>query len=317
MNLINQLKKNNLPFIRKNFVIITLIISASILTWIYYLTFSERISLPYNFKLNEYSNKTIIAPFNFTIYKPKEMLEKEQKEKLEHTISIYKVSDNIKFNTQKNIDYIFEIFAKHNNLPALEIKKILDSQAFNLPLSSIYYLKNINNKEKIYNILLNGLDKVMSIGIFDEKIILEKSIYIKKGEEYVNYSLKRLYNLNEAKNYLINNGYSEKAKNVLKNLVDLVLVSNIVIDEEESEKYREKEKKEISPIFKEVYKNEEIIKENRKITKDKLIILQALTKEIYKKKNRFRKKNIKLFFIFYFIFGRINQPYFDNKKKIF
>ena len=210
MNLINHLKKKDFHFFKKNFVNFTLLISAILLSGIYYFTFSEKISLPYNFKLNEYADKTIIAPFNFTVLKPKEMLEKEQKEKLEHSLKIYKVSDNIKFNTQKNIDYLFEIFAKNSKLTNLEIKKILDSNAFILPLSIISYLRNITYKNRIYNILLNGLDKVMSIGIFDEKII-EKSIYIKKDDELVIYSLKRLYNINEAKNYLINNAYSEKA----------------------------------------------------------------------------------------------------------
>ena len=64
------------------------------------------VSYNYNLKLGQISEKNIIAPFEFKIYKNDETIIAEQEAAAAKIRPIYKVSENLKYNAQKNLDFI-------------------------------------------------------------------------------------------------------------------------------------------------------------------------------------------------------------------
>ena len=228
-------------------------------------------------KLGEIADKDIIAPFDFYIYKSEETLKAEQEASAAKIQPIYKVSENLKFNAQKNLDFIFQHFTIANSNDEKSIRKKLLQNGYDLSINNVAYLQNNKRRLKIYNYLTEELTKIFNIGIHPDNYRYQK-IKISKINRINEYSLKRLYSLEEAKSKLISEIIQGQEKETIKELANIILIENIVIDNELTNLEMQKARENVLLTVGKVQKNEEIIGKNQKITAIDLLKIKSLIK---------------------------------------
>ncbi len=228
-------------------------------------------------KLGEIADKDIIAPFDFYIYKSEETLKAEQEASAAKIQPIYKVSENLKFNAQKNLDFIFQHFSIANSNDVKSIRKKLLQNGYDLSTNNVVFLQNDKRRFKIYNYLTEELTKIFNIGIYPDNYRYQK-IKISKINRINEYSLKRLYSLEEAKIKLISELTPGKEKETIKELANIILIENIVIDNEMTNLEMQKARENVLLTVGKVQKNEKIIGKNQKITSIDLLKIKSLIK---------------------------------------
>jgi len=231
----------------------------------------------YNLKLGEIAEKDINAPFDFNVYKTKETLEAEQTATAAKVQPIYKVSENLKFNAQKNLDFVFQHFILQDGSDIQKTSRKLRQNGYILSLENINLLVNNSNRARIYNFLSENITKIFTIGIYSNSYRYQE-IKISKANRIVNFGLNRLYSLEEAKNKLVSWHTIEDEKPLIHELADIILIENIIIDQEMTELEKDKAKEKVSLTLGKVQKNERIIGKNQKVTSIELLKLQSLLK---------------------------------------
>jgi putative nucleotidyltransferase with HDIG domain len=228
-------------------------------------------------KLGEISEKDIIAPFDFYVYKSDENLHAEQETAAAKVQPIYKVSENLKFNAQKNLDFVMQHFALSNNKDTESIRNKLLQNGYDVSSENVSYLLDDSRRLKIYNFLTEELTKIFNIGIYPDNYAYQE-IKIAKINRITDYELKRLYSLEEAKNKLISKLSSEREKKAVKELADIILIENIVVDNEMTSLEKQKAKENVPLTVGKIQKNEKIIGKNQKVTSIELLKLNSLVK---------------------------------------
>ncbi|MBT4333402.1 MAG: HDIG domain-containing protein, partial [Candidatus Cloacimonetes bacterium] len=258
---------------------IHLIILASIIIGLLHFAFSPYriISHIYNLKLGEIAEKDINAPFDFHVYKAKETLEAEQTAAAAKVQPIYKVSENLKFNAQKNLDFVFQHFILEDGSDIQKTSRKLRQNGYILSTENIKLLINNNRRARIYNFLSENITKIFTIGIYSNSYRYQE-IKISKSSRIANFGLNRLYSLEEAKDKLVNWHTNENEKPLIHELSDIILIENIIVDQEMTELEKEKAKEKVSLTLGKVQKNERIIGKNQKVTPIELLKLQSLIK---------------------------------------
>ena len=229
----------------------------------------------YDLKLGEIAEKDIIANYDFYVYKNDETVKAEQEAAAAKVQPIYKVSENLKFNAQKNLDFIFQHFALYTNKDAASIKEKLLQNGYDLPLESVEELLNSDRRKRIYEFLIEELTKIFNIGIYPDNYHYQK-IKIAKANRITNYELKRLYSLEEAKNKLVSKATSDKNKKIVQELANIILIENIVVDNEMTDLQQQKARENVPLTIGKIQKNEKIIGKNQKVTAFELLKLKSL-----------------------------------------
>ncbi|RLC46606.1 MAG: hypothetical protein DRI23_12180, partial [Candidatus Cloacimonadota bacterium] len=229
----------------------------------------------YDLKLGEIAEKDIIANYDFYVYKNDETVKAEQEAAAAKVQPIYKVSENLKFNAQKNLDFIFQHFALYTNKDAASIKENLLQNGYDLPLESVEELLNSDRRKRIYEFLIEELTKIFNIGIYPDNYHYQK-IKIAKANRITNYELKRLYSLEEAKNKLVSKATSDKNKKIVQELANIILIENIVVDNEMTDLQQQKARENVPLTIGKIQKNEKIIGKNQKVTAFELLKLKSL-----------------------------------------
>lgn len=258
--------------------IYSIILLSFFLSLIHYLSQNMNFNtFEYNLKVGQIAEKTIIAPFSFPVYKSKDQMELEKAIAAENIPSIYKVSEDIKFSVQKNLDILFQVFATSNFFDNdKEYISSIKSKGYTLSEDVILFLKNLKNREKIYNILTTNLEKIMNIGIYSDDLDVKSITVYTLSKQLKNFNLTRLYAINEAKNNLIKKIADKRSKRAISEIYDALVVENIIVDKEKTQAEEERISNGINPILKEVLKNEEIVAKNKRITSLDVAILKAL-----------------------------------------
>ncbi|MCF7793133.1 MAG: HDIG domain-containing protein [Candidatus Cloacimonetes bacterium] len=241
----------------------------------------------YDLKLGEIAEKDIIAPFDFFVYKNQETLKAEQDAAAAKVQPIYRVSENLKFNAQKNLDFIFQHFTLSTIKDSTEIREKLLQNGYDLSMNSIQNLMNDKRRFRIYNFLAKELSDIFTIGIYPDNYRYQK-IKLVKINRITEYELNRLYSLEEAKNKLIAKSSSDIDKQIIKEIADIILIENIVIDNEMTELEKQKAREKVPTTLGKVQKNEEIIGKNQKVTSTELLKLQSMLRA---QKDQSTKKN--------------------------
>ncbi|RLC50751.1 MAG: hypothetical protein DRH79_07160, partial [Candidatus Cloacimonadota bacterium] len=223
----------------------------------------------------EIAEKDIIANYDFYVYKNDETVKAEQEAAAAKVQPIYKVSENLKFNAQKNLDFIFQHFALYTNKDAASIKEKLLQNGYDLPLESVEELLNSDRRKRIYEFLIEELTKIFNIGIYPDNYHYQK-IKIAKANRITNYELKRLYSLEEAKNKLVSKATSDKNKKIVQELANIILIENIVVDNEMTDLQQQKARENVPLTIGKIQKNEKIIGKNQKVTAFELLKLKSL-----------------------------------------
>ena len=271
-----KISKSNLLFFSALIIAIIFIISNP-----YKLSYSK-----YNLDLGQISDRDIIAPFDFSIHKSSETIKADKKKAASQTENIYKVSENLKFNAQKNLDFIFQHFnitESSNNSETIRQKLI--QNGYELSLSSVDFLINLENRTNIYEYITSETSRIFNIGIYSENILKSK-IYLHHNNKTKSYNLNRLYSLDEAKAKLITKKNGKIFKQIVKELADIILIENIVVDEELSNLAKEKAREEVKLTIGKVQKNEKIVGKNQKITFIELSKLNSLKRALEENKRQ-------------------------------
>ncbi|HPR17657.1 MAG TPA: HDIG domain-containing protein [Candidatus Cloacimonadota bacterium] len=232
-------------------------------------------SVEYDLKLGEIAEKDIIAPFDFYVYKSEETLKAEQETAAAKVIPVYKVSENLKFNAQKNLDFIFQHFTLSTTNDSTDIKNKLLQNGYALAPTSISYLMNNQRRLYIYNLLTEELTTIFTIGIYPENYNQQK-IKLAKVNRITEYDLGRLFSLDEAKHRLIAKATSAIEKQVVQEIANIILIENIVVDNEMTELEKQKVREKVPLTIGKVQKNEEIIGKNQKVTSIELLKLESM-----------------------------------------
>jgi len=256
---------------------IHLIILASIIIGLLHFVFSpfRVVSHIYNLKLGEIAEKDINAPFDFHVYKAKETLEAEQTVAAAKVQPIYKVSENLKFNAQKNLDFVFQHFILQDGSDIQKTSRKLRQNGYILSIENIKLLIDNKRRARIYNFLSENITKIFTIGIYSNNYRYHE-IKITKSNRIVKFGLNRLYSLEEAKNKLVSWHTVDSERSLIHELSDIILIENIIIDQEMTELEKEKAKEKVSLTLGKVQKNERIIGKNQKVTSIELLKLQSL-----------------------------------------
>ncbi len=259
----------------------------------------------YDLKLGEIAEKDIIANYDFYVYKNDKTVKAEQAAAAAKVQPIYKVSENLKFNAQKNLDFIFQHFALYTNTDAASIREKLLQNGYDLPLESVEELLNSDRRNRIYEFLIEELTGIFNIGIYPDNYLYQK-IKIAKQNRITNYELKRLYSLEEAKNKLVSKATSDTNKSIVHELANIILIENIVVDNEMTDLEQQKARENVPLTIGKVQKNEKIIGKNQKVTAFELLkfnSLQRAQKEQHTSKDDFELiiSSLGIFFISVFI----------------
>ncbi|MDO9577897.1 MAG: HDIG domain-containing protein [Candidatus Cloacimonadales bacterium] len=258
-------------------ILLILVTSAIIAITHFFVSPYRFFSYDYDLKLGEIAEQDIIASFDFYIYKNTETLVTEQDKAAAKVQPIYKVSENLKFNAQKNLDFIIQHFVLTNETDAGSIRDKLQQNGYKLSLPGIEYLMKSENRLRIYNYLTEELDTIFNIGIYPDNYRYQK-IKIAKINRITEYELKRLYSLEEAKNKLISKAGSELDKQIVTELANIILIQNIVIDNDMTELEKQKVREKVPLTIGKVQKNEMIIEKNQKVTATELLKLDSLVR---------------------------------------
>ncbi len=151
------------------------------------------------------------------------------------------------------MDFIIKPFVNNKNL--LSIKNILNRNSFILSDDAILALMNDTIRERAYAYLSDRLAYIYDIGILPDNYPHD-SIKINKEEGVIEYELKRLFLLSEAKQRIIENTPYGIPKNVVKELTELLLVENIILDEEQTRIERNKARDDVPLTSGKIKKNE-------------------------------------------------------------
>ena len=250
------------------------------------------VPIEYNFSVGDIADRDIIAPFDFPIYKSEEQLQAEREIAQSKAKPIYKISQNLKFNALKNLDFIFNHFTTFGKKKSLkEIKTELKKNGYFLSDETIKFLMNYKNRTDVYNYLTEKINQIMDVGIYPSTVTTNK-IKLFKNNKTTTYSLSRLYSLEEAKKKLTSAIYSAKKKKVIEELGNLILLENIVIDNNLTQIEKQKLRDSIPIARGKVSKNEKIISKNQKITPNDIVKLNSLIKAQKEKYGEQKKSKI-------------------------
>ncbi|MCD4820280.1 MAG: HDIG domain-containing protein [Candidatus Cloacimonetes bacterium] len=256
------------------------IIVSSLLLGILYFIYSPFRFTPheYSFSIGEISDREIIAPYDFDIYKNVESLRSEQEIAALNVRPVYKLSETLTFNAIKNLDFLFKPFILSVNNNFIEIKNKLHRNGFNLADTTIIYLNNDKYRNQIYGFLSTELVNIFNVGIYPEDFPYLKIKLIREKKEVEEYSLARLFSLTEAKEKILSKEKDLDSKKILEDILNIVLIINIIEDSETLRILQQEVKDNISLFKGKVLKNEKIINKNQKVTVDIIQKLNSLNR---------------------------------------
>ncbi len=233
-------------------------------------------SYNYDLKLGELPNQDIFSPFDFDVFKSEGTYQKELEFAANSILPVYKVSENLQYNAQKNIDFIFQHFNENQSIE--QIKSKLEKSGYNFSEDCVQYLLIQSQKQKIYEYLSEQIASILEDGIYPDSY-KHQTIKFEKYNRIKEYNLSSRYSLEEAKNRLIGKLDENKLEiKIISKIADLVLVSNIVINEDMTKLERQKAQGKISKIIGGVKKGEKIVENGTRVNRIALLTLQSLQK---------------------------------------
>lgn len=254
-----------------------LIILASLIISLIHFVISPHkfFSYEYELTLGQIADKDIIAPFEFLIYKNAEVLRVEQETEAAKIRPVYKVSENLKFNAQKNLDFIVQYFMAFSDSSLKHLKNGLAENGYSLSEETIAYLARPENLHELYNFFSENLTTIFDIGIYPNNYSYLK-IKLYKKNKITEFALSRLYSLEEARNKLVESAPDESMREPVSELANIILIENIVIDNEMTNLEKQKARESVSQTIGKVLKNEKIISKNQKVTSAEILKLNSL-----------------------------------------
>ena len=185
------------------------------------------------------------------------------------------MSENLKFNAQKNLDFVMQFFQVNDDTTDEDILRNLSRSGYFLSQESVNYLRDDLIRFDLYEKLTEKLARIFTIGIYPENYSYDR-IKIYKKNVIEEFTLPRLYSLDEAKSKLLILFEKEEEKKVIHELSNILLISNIIIDNDLTAIEKQKAKDAVTLTIGKVLKNEKIIEKNQKVTYAEIQKMQSL-----------------------------------------
>ncbi len=251
---------------------IYLIIIVALLTSLLYYTNLQQDSqlLRHTYTLGQISDQTIIAPADYTIYKSAGQLEADRIKAAQTAGPVYSRSDDITYSLLKKLEYIFDIAKEksprnlHNGLINSGI--VLDKnteEAISKPPTAV----------PIYANLSEQLNYILSKGIIHNNA---DSLFFFDGQSTKFISPTVFFTTRSANLYILNKIADKDLLHATSQLLNVFSVPNISENLEKSYELKNKFRNKVSLVYKQVLKNEEIVRKNQKIGKLELLKINAL-----------------------------------------
>ncbi len=268
--------------------IIYIIISAIVILVAFLIYNPPKIGSIYtNLRPGQFSEKDIIAPFNFNLYKNDRELRKEQAEAAANVIPVYSLSEDVVFDIQKDIDSFFEQYNYFNSLNIDDKEKVehIKNKGYSISLKTIKILNEVADKEEVRNVLNQAFAQVSEKGIVNK--IEDKTIYLKRSGRTILTNLNELYSIQMAKAKIVEmcvkSTRNPQLKTMFIDLADMFLFHNVVYDKNATEELKRKAIESVSPIKGKLLKDEKIIGKGEIVTNEIHNKLKSL--EIERKKH--------------------------------
>lgn len=226
--------------------------------------------------MGQISDTDIISPFAFKVYKSAETIEKEKARIAERVEPIYKVSENVKFETIRKIDSFIELLAVMDRYDDIdEIQRNLRNNGYNVTRDNIEFLSSSQTRLQLHNYLVNIFNSTLSVGIYDASFTSE-DIRLATNDSFRRVPLSQLFSIEQTYNRVIENVANDSFKPVLTQIAPYFIAGNVVVDREKTGVLIQEAYTQIDPVLTEVLENEEIIRKNRRITELDIKKLEAM-----------------------------------------
>ncbi len=231
----------------------------------------------YEMSLGQIAEKDIIAPFEFYIYKSEDVLKAEQEAAAAKVKPVYMVSENLKFNAQKNLDFIFTFFLTYKDSTNDFIDRELRKNGYNLSSETIKYLNSGEQTNYLYQYLSEKITGILDIGIYPDNYSYQ-NIKLYRKNRVIEFKLSRLFALEEAKSRLVDEADSDIMKEAVREIANIVLVENIVIDNDMTNVEKQKARENVPLTIGKELKNEKILSKGQRVTSSEKLKLRSLIK---------------------------------------
>ena len=268
----------------------------------------------HNYQIGQIAPISIKAPFAFRVLKSDRMLDAEVAIAMESLPPIYKVSEEINFNILRNIDNFFMVV---NNLSIddhdtanVAIHNALNERGYQISNNLLYYL--LNNTNRIYVFITDRFAQIMLLPIVED-IDRNKAFRITDSNKTSETSQTTILSKTEAKNRIVLGSSDLTMRQIVAEIADMFIESNLIIDLEAQNTERENIKRSLDPVISRIEANEFIINKNDRLTEHDLLKLDSLNKALSDLRNERNYKqmllsalgqflyNLSIFGLFYYL----------------
>jgi len=229
----------------------------------------------YSYTAGQIAQSSIRTPIAFNVMKTDRMIEAEVTRAMVNYPPIYMISDEFNFNILRRLN---DFFIDLNNL-AQTNDPIFITNFFNInglffTAQQTEHLLNTNNRNRIYNHLTEQFSALMGMPIInddDKGRILRITDPNRVSENIV----ASVITLTEAKSQILRRITNPTQREIMSDIIDVFLETNVVIDLEAMNNEREILRRSIDPVITRVESNEYVVLRNDRLTELDILKLEA------------------------------------------
>ena len=239
----------------------------------------------FNYQVGDIAHTSIRAPFAFNVLKPDRILEAEATRAIQNYPPIYRISEEINFNTLRRLD---SFFIELNNVALLDDPNLLYTFLEDNGLAAsrllVNHLLNTENRNRFYNLMIESFSYVMALPIVndvDRNKVFRISDHQRPSENLISTAITK----NDAEAMILRDVREQFNHAIIVDIIGLFLDSNLVIDIEAMNAEKEHLKRNIDPIVTRIDNNEYIIIRNERITEQDILKLESLRSAMIDRQN--------------------------------
>ncbi|MCL1827659.1 MAG: HDIG domain-containing protein [Candidatus Cloacimonetes bacterium] len=228
----------------------------------------------YNYQVGQIAPVSIKAPFTFRVLKSDQMIDAEAKLEMDNLPPIYKLSEETNFKVLQKIDNFFIVLnSMTNKQDTSESIRTMSERGYLFNFRLLEYL--LDNTTEIYDTITKQYVGIMSLPIVDDKE-KNKVFRMSDSNKTAEHLQASMITKSEAKNRLISGVREPLKREVILDIAEMFIETNLIIDIEAQAAERENIKRRIDPVVSRVEKNDFIIRKNERLEEQDILKLTSL-----------------------------------------
>lgn len=253
----------------------------------------------YHLDLDDITDKDIIAPYNFTVYKLPEVLAEEQK-KAERSVYAFVQHDSLQIekslhdieNFFSDVRLIIDTIQSQSDIP-VDTLYMIDPQLFEplktlrrtLSDSTVVALLSPDKRSRLEEMTKAAITTVLKKGVIDSKDVFSQEFHrivniVHNDSTITMKSIDDIYSQDEAFQYLTNLSvgtvFDQNFKRALTEISRKFIHSNLIYDKERTQKERAAAREAVPKQLGKVYKDERILSAHERVTENHLVKIRSL-----------------------------------------